>query len=609
MDGTVLYVNRMFLDVLRLTEEAYRSSRPFSLFVDTVEGERLRRELDRAGRIRRWPVKLSRADGSTIRTRISATRLRCSGQDAFLYWLADIVEFGSGTLPGLAQTAFEAVFDHAPVSLTIKNREGRYIHINRNFADWVGRDIEEVVGGTAGDIFGEETAREIARADAMVVESGHALSREFDVRRLDGAFHRLHEVKFPIRDLDGRIDAIGVAMFDRTDQYQLEEKLRQSQKMETVGQLTGGIAHDFNNLLGIMLAAVEMLEDRIGADAAARQQLAAIGKAVDRGASLTQRLLAFARRQTLSPSTTNVNDLILGLEEMFRRTLGATVDLRVLLAVGVWQATVDRNQCENALINLAVNARDAMPGGGTLTIETANVDLDANATKQMEGVAPGSYVMITVSDTGAGMAPDVLARAYEPFFTTKDAGKGTGLGLSMVYGFVKQSDGHVAILSDVGQGTSVKVYLPKSDEASSTGHAEAARPEAVGGAERILVVEDDDDLRRIPVETLRRSGYVVAEARNGAEATTLLNGDRTFDLLFTDVVLAGGVSGIEVARIAAAAQPGVRVLFTTGYALNAAAKGTEFGQGTAVLGKPYRRADLLEKVRAALDAEVRDVLT
>ena len=370
--------------------------------------------------------------------------------------------------------------------------------------------------------------------------------------------------------------------------------------MEAVGQLTGGVAHDFNNLLAVMLGNAELLELRLGEAGDTQQHIEGIKGAIFRGSSLTQRLLAFSRQQLLSPVSADVSSLMDGLDDMLRRTLGEAIDLRIEAAPDLWPAMIDPHQFENALINLAVNARDASPEGGTLVIEATNVTLDKAYAESHEEVTQGDYVKVAVSDFGTGMPAPVLERAFEPFFTTKPVGQGSGLGLSMVYGFVKQSRGHITIYSEVDHGTTVKLYLPRSREAAVACDAEDKTPEFAPGSERILVVEDDPDVRAIPVAILRNQGYEVAEAADAGQAIDHLKAGPPFDLLFTDIVLPGGMNGVEIAAQAKRLQPEIKVIFTTGYAEHALAHNGILDPGMTLVTKPYRRAELLEAVRAAL---------
>jgi CheY-like chemotaxis protein len=300
--------------------------------------------------------------------------------------------------------------------------------------------------------------------------------------------------------------------------------------------------------------------------------------------------------------TADVSRLIQGLEDMLRRTLGEAVELRVEAPAGLWTAMIDPHQFENALVNLAVNARDGMADGGTLVIETANVTLDETYAAQQDEVTPGDYVLVAVSDTGAGMAPEILGKVFEPFFTTKDIGKGSGLGLSMVFGFVKQSRGHVTIYSEVGHGTTVKLYMPRSESDVAPEGSKVVGRTPARGTERILVVEDDESLREVPVQILRRQGYQVVEAGDGKAAIEHIRGGQPFDLLFTDIVLPGGMTGVEIADAAQRLRPGIKVLYTTGYTQNAVVHNGQFDPGVTLVHKPYRQDELLNKVRALLDS-------
>ena len=382
-----------------------------------------------------------------------------------------------------------------------------------------------------------------------------------------------------------------------------EDALRQSQKMETVGQLTGGIAHDFNNLLQIVSGNLDLLRQKIPGDADHLKRYADRAFAgADRAATLTQRLLAFSRRQPLSPKPIDINRLIPGMSDLLHRTLGETIEVESVLTPRLWPVDADPNQLENAIINLAINARDAMPDGGKLTIETQNAHLDHSYSSQNPEVAIGQYTVICISDTGFGMDVETVAKAVEPFFTTKEVGRGTGLGLSMVYGFVKQSGGHMKIYSEPGEGTTVKVYLPRllgklgeQTEESSLGAVKAQ------GEESILVCEDDEDVRAYSAEVLRELGYRVLEAMDGPAALRLLEANGAVDLLFTDVVLPGGMTGAVLAKEAAKLQPGIKTLFTTGYARNAIVHHGRLDPGVDLLTKPFSYADLAARVRDILD--------
>jgi PAS domain S-box-containing protein len=407
-------------------------------------------------------------------------------------------------------------------------------------------------------------------------------------------------VKERTRELDAEYEA----------RQRVEEALRQAQKIEAVGQLTGGIAHDFNNLLTVVLGGL----DTIGRQIANLQESPAttrILKARDmalqgaqRAVTLTSRLLAFSRQQPLAPKPLDANRLVSGVCELLRRTLGEAVSLETVLAGGLWHTFADANQLENAILNLALNARDAMPDGGKVTIETANCFLDEAYVDQLsEPVARGQYVLIAVADMGMGMDRATLDKAFEPFFTTKDVGKGTGLGLSQVYGFVRQSAGHVRIYSEIGEGTTVKIYLPRYIGDADATRADDGAGEAVGaiGTESILVVEDDNALRAYTTESLRELGYFVMEAASGAAALESL-AKHPVDLLFTDVVMPGGINGRQLADEAQRRWPGLKVLFTTGYTRNAIVHHGRLDSGIHLVGKPFSFQDLAARIRSRLDA-------
>lgn len=416
-----------------------------------------------------------------------------------------------------------------------------------------------------------------------------------------------HAAEIALRDLNATLeDRVAQTIREREA---LGEALRQAQKMEAVGQLTGGIAHDFNNLLTIITGNLDMLRRALGENVEPRvsRMVDNALKGAERAASLTQRLLAFSRRQPLSPKRVDIDALITGMSDLLSRSLGEQVEIRTVPTEGLWRVEVDDNQLENAILNLAVNARDAMPQGGVLTIETANISLDeAYAARQAE-VAPGDYVVIAVTDTGSGIPQDALERVFEPFFTTKDVDKGTGLGLSMVYGFVKQSGGHVRLYSEYGQGTTVKIYLPRMTWPTDAEiAAQHATPRARGGCnETLLVVEDDPGVRAYSVELMRELGYRVLEAPDGPSALRLIEGHGApIHLLFTDMVMPG-MSGRDLAEAARRLQPGLPVLYTSGYARSAIAHGGRLDPGVDIITKPFTYDGLAKKLRETLDRENR----
>jgi nitrogen-specific signal transduction histidine kinase/CheY-like chemotaxis protein len=404
-----------------------------------------------------------------------------------------------------------------------------------------------------------------------------------------------------IRGEDGLILGFAKVTRDLTEKRATEEQLRQSQKMEAVGQLTGGLAHDFNNLLTGVSGSLEMMQARMAqgrTNELERYILAAQG-AVKRAAALTHHLLAFSRRQTLTPRPTNINRLLSGFEELVRRTVGPSVEVEMVGASGLWPTLVDPNQLENAVLNLCINARDAMPDGGRLTIETANRWLDERAAA-LQDLAVGQYVSVCVTDTGTGMPPEVKERIFEPFYTTKPAGQGTGLGLSMIYGFARQSGGQIRAYSELGQGTTMCIYLPRhTEEAEEEDEGIALRPKAVGDGEVVLVVDDEPTIRMLVAEVLADCGYAVIEAPDGPAGLRVLESNARIDLLITDVGLPGGMNGRQVADAARALRPELKVLFVTGYAENSSM--TQLGKGVSVLTKPFQMEVLATKIREIIE--------
>ncbi len=439
----------------------------------------------------------------------------------------------------------------------------------------------------------------VADAFARAGSSG-SLDFEKRIRRAsDGAIRNLH-VEGRTYIVDGKPVRIAGVVSDVTDRRQLEEQLRQSQKMEAVGQLTGGLAHDFNNLLTGIAGSLELLQTRVaqGRHGEIDRYVAAAQGASKRASALTHRLLAFSRQQTLDPKSIDANKLIVGMEELIRRTIGPAVALEVIAAGGLWNTLVDPSQLDNALLNLAINARDAMPDGGRLTIEAGNKWLDEQAARQRE-LAPGQYVTICVSDTGTGMAPEVVERAFDPFFTTKPLGMGTGLGLSMIYGFARQSGGQVRIYSEVGRGTMVCLYLPRhlgQEEAEETVSDSERLPQAEQG-ETVLVVDDEPTVRMLVTEVLGELGYTAIEAADASSGLKIIQSNVRLDLLITDVGLPGGMNGRQMAEAGRVSRPGLKVLFITGYAENAVLNHGHLSLGMHVLTKPFSLVGLARRIK------------
>ena len=440
--------------------------------------------------------------------------------------------------------------------------------------------------------------RERVQAEIRALRGGKRIELEYRVVTPEGETRYLREVAEPTVDETGRVVLETGASQEITELKKAEEQLRQAQKMEAIGQLTGGLAHDFNNLLTVIQGNVELLED---SDEEGETPVDAIHGAVERGAELTQRLLAFSRRQSLQPRSIDVGQLVRDMHDLLARTLGETIVINISGGPGLWRAAADPGQVENALLNLALNARDAMPGGGRLSITCSNAHLDQAYADRTADAIPGDYVLLAVSDNGTGMSRAVREHVFEPFFTTKEVGAGSGLGLSMVYGFAKQSGGHVSIYSEVDQGTSVKLYLPRDRTAAKDVKRSKVVEVPKGRGERVLVLEDDSRVRRLAVRMLGELGYAVAEAADATAARALLDEGQRFDLVLSDVVLPGGISGPDFALEAAADDPDLRFVFMSGYPAEAAVGNGLIGAGSILLDKPFRRQKLASAVRETLD--------
>ncbi|MGN6315234.1 PAS domain S-box protein [Trinickia sp.] len=471
-----------------------------------------------------------------------------------------------------------------------------------------GYSAEEIVGQHFSRFYTEEDRRNGVPGQVLksAARTGKFEGEGWRVRK-DGSRFWANVLLDPIMGPAGEVIGFAKVTRDLTEKRNIEAQLRQSQKMEAIGQLTGGIAHDFNNLLQVVIGSLEGLQRRGGAllqspaGADLQRFVDNALRGADRAANLTRRLLAFSRRQTLDAKPTDIGKLVSGMSDLLRRTLGEAIAIETVNAAELWRVSIDSNQLESALLNLAVNARDAMPSGGKLTIETANCKLDEAYVSRFDGVEPGPYVMIAVSDTGMGMTKEVIERAFEPFFTTKEVGHGTGLGLSQVYGFVKQSGGHVRVYSEVNEGTTVKLYLPRL--ASDTAQAERTERRPVPASrvgETILVVEDDESVRASTSEMLRELGYRVVVAADGASALRLVGERPDIRLLFTDVGLPGGMNGRQLADAARATRPELPVLFTTGYARNAIVHHGRLDPGIHLLSKPFTYAELANKLSQML---------
>lgn len=485
----------------------------------------------------------------------------------------------------------ERIMENMSGAIFLLDKQWSFVFLNHQAERVLSRNREDLLDRNIWDEFPEARDTEAFEVYHRAMATGRAEQVEFFYPPLDEWFEA-NAVPSP--------DGLAVYFTVTTETRKLQAQLEQAQRLESIGQLTGGIAHDFNNLLTVISGNSELLMDSLADD---DQEMASmINDASRRGAELTQRLLAFARRQPLAPEPTDIHRLISNMTSLLRSAIGEAVDMEQIRGAGLWPAMIDASQFESALMNLAINARDAMPDGGKLTIETTNVSLDNDYRSTHPDVETGQYVMVVVSDTGTGMAPDILDQVVEPFFTTKPTGSGSGLGLSMVYGFAKQSGGQVNIYSEPGEGTTVRLYLPRATNPADRSET-LPQQSADGQGERILLVEDDELVRSYAARVLGQIGYDVCEAESGDAALAILEKDESpFDLLFSDVVMPGRLNGPELAKNARKQHPEIRVLFTSGYTENAIVHQGRLDRGVRLLNKPYRRDQLAKAVRDALDA-------
>ncbi len=573
-------------------------------------------------------VVARRKDGSTFPIHLSVGKFESDGETYFTGVVIDLSAQKQAEQSSARQQAFfQSIFESLPDPVLIVDRDRRIELANPAFAQVFGYAAAELKGLSSDAVYAspEEWARhgrqDLGRetvgrrnggngdGDGTGMGNGDDIGgakvQVMNFRRKSGENFPAATVRTAIRDAHGNVLGYLKVVRDISDELRREAALMQASRMEAIGQLTGGIAHDFNNILTVILGNVELLEMRLDdQDAIALAREAQ--EAAEMGARLTDRLLTFGRRQHLEVTRIDLNEFVLGLTDILNRTLGEDIDLSTALAGDLWATLADAGQVENALLNLAINARDAMPAGGRLVIETRNVKLDDAAVALIPELKPGDYVVLAVSDTGHGMPADVRARAFEPFFTTKGPGKGSGLGLATIYGFAKQSGGHATIYSEVGQGTMVELYLPRADGPSPADEAAIEAPAELPAArgETILVVEDDERVRRLTVVRLGELGYRVREARTGMEALALLANKsvaREIDLVFSDLVMPGGMSGLDLLRAARALCPDCRFLLTSGYAEELVDQGPVGAQYVRLLHKPYRQVELALAVRQTLD--------
>ncbi len=572
-------------------------------FIHPADLERTRNEMRLARRgkkLRNFETRYLHRDGDTVP--LAWSGVWSESAQRYFFIGRDMTEHNRfvETERQMRET-LSAVIDASPVAIICLAPDRSVMMWSRSAERIFGYTAEETVGKPYNLVpDGHEAQYERLFEQAMAGET--IRDARVQRRRKDGA---LIEVSFSGAAMYGPegIRGVAYALSDITENTKMEQQLRQAQKMDAVGQLTGGVAHDFNNLLTVITSTIDILADGV----ADKPELGAIarliGEAAARGAELTSQLLSFARKQALQPREVDVNELVLASARLLRPTLGENIGIQTQLDVAAYPAMIDPSQLTTAILNLAVNARDAMPDGGKLTLETANIILDEEYAAANREVTPGSYVMVVVSDTGTGIPLDIQDKVFEPFFSTKDVGKGTGLGLSMVYGFIKQSGGHVKVYSEQNIGTAIRLYLPQASAVADRQTDVPLTVPVTGGDETILLVEDDPLVRASVATQLKCFGYQVISAENAVQALQVLEDGLQFELLFTDVIMPGSMDGPHLAKEMTRRSPGIKVLFTSGYTENAMLHHGRLDQGVLLLQKPYRREDLARALRKALDAE------
>jgi PAS domain S-box-containing protein len=581
-------------NISMLMPEPYRSQHDAYLAKYLATG---RRQIIGIGR----EVAGLRKDGTTFPMHLSVGEFRIGDTRYFTGTIVDLrAQRAAEQRLEREQALFRSIFESLPDPLVICDTAGAIRLVNPSFT--------RVFGYTEADVLGESIVRLLERtADAAHFLGSEpeppATSRKHQAaqfRRKSGELFPTTTVQAAIVGSSGSQLGRLVLIHDATAERQQEVLLLQAQRMEAVGQLTGGVAHDFNNLLTVILGNLELLEPRLG-DGLSQSLAVEAREAAEMGARLTDRLLTFSRRQRLEMQSINLNEFVLGLTELLRRTIGTPIDLSTALAADLWATVADPGQVESAVINLVINARDAMPSGGRLVIETFNASLGAGDVVDVPGMAAGDYVVLSVADTGHGMTPEVRARAFEPFFTTKAAGKGSGLGLATIYGFARQSGGNVTIYSEPGKGTSVNLYLPRAGRATPAESGAATAEVHAGRGETVLVVEDDDRVRRLTARRLGDLGYRVLEAGQGAQALAVLAQAPAVDIIFSDLVMPGGMSGIDLAKLVRVRYPHIPIILTSGYSAGLMNQADLAQLDLQVLRKPYRQAELARMFRAVLD--------
>jgi PAS domain S-box-containing protein len=603
LDGTITAWNRAAERLFGFVSvEAV--GRPIDIIVPADRRDEIRTILEQVGRgerIEDYETVRSNKDGRAVDVLLTVSPIRsASGAIVGASKIARDITDTKRTHKALNQEIEERqrIFETSHDLIFVTDSAGNFIQVSPSARIILGYDPAEMIGRSAIHFIHPEDL-ERTRNEMRAARRGQQL-RNFETRYVhkNGQAVTLNWTgtwSEPVK----RHFFIGR---DLTEKQAAEAQLRHIQKMDAIGQLTGGVAHDFNNILTVITGTIGILEESV----ADKPELVAITRLIDeaaeRGANLTKHLLAFARKQPLQPREVDLNAMVLEAAKLLQPTLGENVEITPLLAADAWTALVDPNQLATALLNLALNARDAMPNGGKLALETSNIYLDENYAGMHSEVTPGNYVMVAVSDTGTGIPAALVERVFDPFFTTKEIGKGTGLGLSMVFGFVKQSGGHIKIYSEEGHGTSVKMYLPRATGLNQTVAEAAISANVEGGTETVLVVEDDALVRRYVMTQIESLGYTTFEAANAREALQIIDAAPTLDLLFTDVIMPGEMNGRQLVDAALERRPSLKTLYTSGYTENAIVHHGRLDSGVLLLAKPYRKSELARMLRLALDS-------
>ena len=612
--GRLTSVNKRWAASLGYSETEV-IGRPFNEFLAPDSRTRLVQHIYPAyfqsGICRDEILTVLRKDGSTAQVVLSMNAYRDKGRIERSVCLLDEPLSISQAVTVVEDQRFKGAFESAAHGMALVSPLGEIAAANGAFWEFLERPGQQRAGSVKDILHKDDVTAFLASIGELI--KGRAPSIKQELRYMAGEGRVMHGATSLalVRNDAGEVEQIILQIVDVTDKKQATQRLQHAQKMEAIGQLTGGLAHDFNNLLTVIIGNLQLLESKAGIDERGARRLAEAIDAARKGSDLTRQMLAFARKQVLEPREVNINDLLNGIAPLLSRSIGENIQLKADAMAGEPKAVIDPSQLESSILNLAINARDAMPKGGLLTIETQPIFLDRAYAAKYPEVTPGHYVMIAVSDTGSGMAPELLEKVFQPFFTTKAQGKGSGLGLSMVYGFIKQSGGHINVYSEVGHGTSIKMYLPrKFAEGEAVPEiagqpAEAiveTTPAPVPRNPKILVVEDQEAVRAVACGFLEDFGYDIVEAEDGLQALARLQENPDVDLMFSDVVMPGGLNGFDLAQAARGIRPDLKIVHTSGYPKGAMVHQEEprFREGFIIM-KPYRREDLQKIIRDALE--------